>query len=163
MGIEQPKKGQLEEVLLSFPEVLANTPGRATLVKHHIRVGDASPIQQKPYWVPYAQRDVVKWELDRMLQAKVIRPSTSPWASPIVLVIKKDGSVCFCVDYRKFNQVAKFDAYPMPRIEELIDNIGPAGVITNWTLQRGIGRFQWMRSLKTRQRSQPHSGYMSLR
>ena len=52
LGIEQPKKGQLEEVLLSFPEVLANTPGRTTLVKHHIRVGDASPIQQKPYRVP---------------------------------------------------------------------------------------------------------------
>ena len=70
MGIEQPKKGQLEEVLQSFPEVLANTPGQTNLVRHHIRVGDVSPIQQKPYRVPYAQRDVVKQELDKMIQAK---------------------------------------------------------------------------------------------
>ena len=99
--------------------------------------GNVSPIQQKPYRVPYAQRDVVKQELDRMIQANVIRPSTSPWASPIVLVTKKDGSVCFCVDYRKLNQVTKFDAYPMPRIEELIDTIGPVGVITTLDLAKG--------------------------
>ena len=137
LDMEEPKKGQLQEVLLSFPQVLANTPGRTNLVQHHISVGDASPIQQKPYRVPYAQRDLVEQELDRMLQANVIRPSTSPWASPIVLVTKKDGNVRFCVDYRKLNQVAKFDAYPMPRIEELIDTIGPAGVITTLDLAKG--------------------------
>ena len=137
LDMEEPKKGQLQEVFLSFPQVLANTPGRTNLVQHHISVGDASPIQQKPYRVPYAQRDLVEQELDRMLQANVIRPSTSPWASPIVLVTKKDGNVRFCVDYRKLNQVAKFDAYPMPRIEELIDTIGPAGVITTLDLAKG--------------------------
>ena len=137
LDMEEPKKGQLQEVLTSFPQVLANTPGRTNLVQHHISAGDATPIQQKPYRVPYAQRDLVKQELDRMLQANVIRPSTSPWASPIVLVPKKDGSVRFCVDYRKLNLVAKFDAYPMPRMEELIDTIGPAGVITTLDLAKG--------------------------
>ena len=137
LGMEEPKKGQLQEILQSFPQVLANTPGRTNLVQHHISIGDVSPIQQKPYRVPYAQRDLVKQELDRMLQANVIRPSTSPWASPIVLVTKKDGSVRFCVDYRKLNQVAKFDAYPMPRIEEMIDTIGLAGVITTLDLAKG--------------------------
>ena len=54
-----------------------------------------------------------------MLTADIIWPSTSPWASPVVLVGKKDGDVRFCVDYRKLNQLAKFDAYPMPRVEEI--------------------------------------------
>ena len=72
-----------------------------------------------------------------MLKADVIRPSVSPWASPIVLVTKKDGDVRFCVDYRKLNQVAKFDAYPMPRTEELIDTIGPAEVISTLDLAKG--------------------------
>ena len=72
-----------------------------------------------------------------MLQADVIRPSTSPWASQIVLVNKKDVGIRFCVGYCKLNQVARFDAYPMNRIEELIDTIGPAVVISTLDLAKG--------------------------
>jgi len=72
-----------------------------------------------------------------MLHADVIRPSMSPWASPIVLVAKKDGDVRFCVDYQKLNQLIKFDACPMPRVEELIDTIGPAEVISTLDLAKG--------------------------
>ena len=66
----------------------------------------------------------MKAELDKMLAENIIRPSTSPWASPIVLVPKKDGEVRFCVDYRKVNQVAKIDSYPMPRVEEVFEGMG---------------------------------------
>jgi len=72
-----------------------------------------------------------------MLQVKVIRPSTSPWASPIVLIPKKDGSIRFCVDYMKLNQVAKFDAYPMPRVEKLIDTIEFATFISTLDSAKG--------------------------
>ena len=64
----------------------------------------------------------------------MISPSTSPWASPIVLVTKEDGGVRFCVDYRKLNKVAKFDAYPML---ELTDTVGPAKVISTLDLAKG--------------------------
>ena len=72
-----------------------------------------------------------------MLEAKVIRPSCSPWASPIVLVEKKDGTVRFCVDYRKVNSVTKLDAYPMPRIEEVLESIDSAKVISTLDLAKG--------------------------
>ena len=72
-----------------------------------------------------------------MLDVGVIAPSVSPWVSPIVLVPKKDGSVRFCVDYRKVNAGAKFDAYPMPRVEEVFDSIGPVGFITTVDLAKG--------------------------
>ena len=62
----------------------------------------------------------------RNAEANIIQPSNSPWASPIVLVDKKDGTDRFCVDYRKLNNVSKFDAYPMPRVEEIFESIGPA-------------------------------------
>ena len=137
LDVLEPQRAQLTQVLLSYPNVITNTPGRTTLVQHYITVGDAVPVQQKPYRIPYSQRELVKQELDQMLKARVIRPSTSPWASPIVLVTKKDGCVRFRVDYRKLNKVAKFDAYPMSRIEELIDTVGPAKIISTLDLAKG--------------------------
>ena len=71
---------------------------------------------------------------------------TSPWASPTVLVPKKDGGVRFCVDFRKLNQVAKFDAYPMPRIEEMFESIGSATIVTTLDLASGY----WPRTLGMR-------------
>ena len=61
-----------------------------------------------------------------MLDRKIIQPSSSPWASPIVLVPKKDGSVRFCIDYRKGNAVTRRDAYPLPRIDDTLDTLAGA-------------------------------------
>ena len=58
-----------------------------------------------------------------MLKRDIIQPSSSPWSSPIVLVRKKDGSLRFCVDYRKVNAVTKKDAYPLPRVDETLDTL----------------------------------------
>ena len=60
----------------------------------------------------------MKTEIDRMISQDVIRPSESPWASPVVIVKKKDGSFRFCVDYRKLNEITEKDAFPLPRVEE---------------------------------------------
>ena len=131
------EREQLLHLVREFGSVFRSTPGRTSIGEHEISVVDETTIRQKPYRVPYARREVVKKEILKMLDADVIRPSTSPWASPIVIVGKKDESVRFCVDYRKLNQVARFDAYPMPRIEELLDCIGPAKYITTMDLAKG--------------------------
>ena len=72
-----------------------------------------------------------------MLDAGIIEPSSSEWASPIVLVNKKDGTLKLCVDYRRLNVESQMDAYPMPRIDDLIDRLGKAKFITMLDLTRG--------------------------
>jgi len=79
----------------------------------------------------------VKKELQDMLQQGIIEPSSSEWSAPIVLVKKKDGSLRLCVDYRRLNGVSKMDAYPMPRIDELIDRLGKSCFISTMDLTRG--------------------------
>ena len=91
-------------------------------------------MKQRPYCLPHAYREEVKQDLKAMLAEGVIEPSQSDWASPIVLVRKKDGSIHLCVDYRKLNAQSKVDAYPMPRIEDIL---GKANFITTLDLARG--------------------------
>lgn len=136
-GLTEEQHKDLEELVGEFPTLFQEKPGRTTLTQHEITVGDAAPIRQKPYRIPYSQRDVVKKELEGMLEAKVIRPSTSPWSSPVVLVKKKDGVVRFCVDYRKLNQEARFDAYPIPRMEEIFESISSGTIISTLDLAKG--------------------------
>ena len=136
-GLGFKERQQLLEVMEEFPAIFSSTPGRTSLTHHQIHVEGTVPVRQKPYRVPYSKREMVKQELEKMLEAKVIQPSTSPWASPIVLVEKTDGSVRFCIDYRKLNQRTKFDAYPMPRIEEVLESIGSAAIISTLDLAKG--------------------------
>ncbi|CAM4629301.1 unnamed protein product, partial [Caretta caretta] len=72
-----------------------------------------------------------------MLALGVIQPSANPWASPVVLVPKKDGSVRFCVDYGKLNAITVSDAYPMPRSDELLGKLGGARYLTTMGLTKG--------------------------
>ena len=74
--------------------------------------------------MPFAVREEVARQLKNMQEAHVIQQSTSPWASPVVMVRKKDGSHRFCVDYRHLNAVTKTDTYPLPRLDDLLDQLG---------------------------------------
>ena len=128
---------ELEEILRQFSDVLSSRPGRTNVAECRIRVGAAAPIRLPPYRLPHAYRDIVKGELEEMEKDGIIECSTSEWAFPIVLVKKKDSSLRMCVDYRRLNTVSEADAYPMPRVDDMIDALGKAKFITTLDLARG--------------------------
>jgi hypothetical protein len=127
-------------LLLKHQQVFAkddNDLGRTDLVLHDIQTGDARPIKQAPRRLPLAQEGDCEKEVQSMLEKGVIEPGHSPWSSPIVLVRKKDGSLRFCVDYRKLNAVTQFDSYPLPRIDETLDHLSGAQWFTTLDLISG--------------------------
>ncbi|XP_065198307.1 uncharacterized protein LOC135829851 [Sycon ciliatum] len=131
------QRQQLDMLLSEFEDTLSPQPGRTTVVAHSIHTGDATPIRSRPYRLAAAHHSVVRDAVDEMLDMGVIRASRSPWSSPVVLVPKKDDSIRFCVDYRALNQVAQFDCYPMPRVDEILDSVGSAQFLSTLDLSRG--------------------------
>ena len=121
LSASEELRDQFYLLLLANADVFSNDdhPGRTNLVKHHIDTGSSPPIRQPV-------RRVAPHKREDMLDRKIIQPSSSPWASPIVLVPKKDGSVRFCIDYCKVNAVTRCDAYPLPRVDDTLNTL--AGV-----------------------------------
>ena len=110
-------------LLVAYQDVFnrsAVVPTQTSQYKASIDTGTAQPLGSAPYRVSPAERRVIDKALDEMIEAGVVRPSKSPWSSPVVLVPKKDGSIRFCVDYRKLNKVTKIETYPLPRVDEAL-------------------------------------------
>lgn len=134
------EKNELENFLLQYSDIFVGPDGelgRTYLTAHKIDTGDAKPIKLPPRRLPIFQRDIAEREIESMLQKEVIKPSNSPWASPIVLVKKKDGSTRFCVDYRRLNSVTVKDAYPLPRVDESLDSLAGAKYFCTLDLASG--------------------------
>ncbi|KAL0271402.1 UNVERIFIED_CONTAM: hypothetical protein PYX00_008504 [Menopon gallinae] len=112
----------VEEYDMLFPTDV-NMIGETKHIKMKIELTNQEPINQKPYRVPYAEREKVNEIVNELLEAKIIRESTSPYGSPSLLVAKKDGSKRLCVDYRRLNAITKKERIPMPVIDELLDQL----------------------------------------
>ena len=88
--------------------------------------------------MPFSAREEVARQLRKIQEMAVIQPSKSPWSSPVVLVRKKDGSHRFCIDYCKLNSVTKADTYPLPRIDNLLDQLGKSDYFSMLDLASGF-------------------------
>ncbi|KAL6723887.1 hypothetical protein Aduo_018844 [Ancylostoma duodenale] len=133
-------KEETEALVKRHSTVLAVTDqelSQTTLVEHNIETGDAAPIRQKARPIPMATRVELRRILSDLQERKVIEPSNSSWASPIVLVQKKDGSLRLCVDYRKVNQVTRVDSYPLPTIDSILQSLRGKGFFSTLDLSSG--------------------------
>lgn len=125
------------QLIKKFPTLFNDTPSRTSVLQHDIDVKDSPPIKQHAYRVNAYKRAIMREEVDYLTANGLAVPSYSPWSSPCVLVPKSDGTFRFCTDYRKVNAVTRPDCYPLPRMEDCIDNIGSARFVTKLDLLKG--------------------------
>ena len=132
--------GQVEELLLKWKHIFSTGDtdlGRTNQVKHHIVLTNSEPFRERYRRIPPHLYQEVKEHLQNMLKAKVIKESDSPFSSPIVLVRKTDGSIRFCVDYRKLNSRTVRDAHSLPRIDDTLDSLVGAKYFSSLDLKAG--------------------------
>ncbi|XP_058742694.1 uncharacterized protein LOC131615239 [Vicia villosa] len=105
-------------------------------------VPGTSSVSMAPYRISTSELSEQKKQLEKLLENKFVRPSVSPWDAPVLLVKKKDDSMRFCVDYRKLNKVIIKNMYPIPRIDDLMDQFVGACVLSNIDLSSGYHHFR---------------------
>lgn len=142
-SLSEVERCQVRALLYKFQSVFSTGEGDlgcTNLICHDIPLVDETPIRQRFRRIPPSEYEVVKAHINQLLEAEIIRESCSPFASPIVLVKKKDGSLRMCVDYRQLNSRTRKDAFPLPRIDESLDSLGGACWFSTLDLASGYNQ-----------------------
>ena len=138
MGHLDPEnREELVTLIKKYPMLFSDTPTQTHLIEHDIDIGDAKPIKQKFYRVSEEKKLQLDSEVDYMLKHGIAEPCISNWASPCLLVRKSDFTLRPCTDYRKVNGITKADVYPLPRMEDCIDQVGSARYVSKFDLLKG--------------------------
>ena len=133
-------RDKLRNLVMRFSEVISLNDldlGSTDLTTHKINLKTEIPIKSSPYKTNHLMRREIETQIRKMSDANVIEESDSPFASPVVLVRKKDGTYRFCIDFRKLNEQTIKDAYPIPRIDEVIEAVFDAKIFTIIDLIQG--------------------------
>lgn len=131
---------QVKQLLGEFLPALAfgkENLGKCNLFYHIIDTGDHPPIKSNLYPRSDAERKDINKQIEEMIDQGVVRPSFSPWASPIVLVAKPDGSKRMCVDLRKVNAITKKDVYPLPNVDIILSSLRGSSYFTALDMNSG--------------------------
>ena len=134
-----------EHLLTSYSEVFSNSAddiGKTDLICHEIKTTAETPVRQRAYRTSPAMRVEIQNQVDDLLRRGVIEESFSPWASPIVMVQKKDKTFRFCMDYRALNAVTIRDSHPIPRQDDSIDALSSSSYFSVIDLSAGYWQVQ---------------------
>ena len=136
----EEEQGNVKQLLTEYNDIFALNSmelGKTDIVKHTIKVTNPVPLKERYRRIPPHQFEEVRKHLKEMEEIGAILRSNSPWASPVVLVRKKDGTLRFCIDLRKLNEHTIKDAYSLPRIEESLDCLNGSKIFTSLDLKSG--------------------------
>ena len=161
MQLSEEQRVQLIQLIGNYSDVFALNDaelGCTNVVCHSIDTGDGRPVKQQPYRTPFIHRETISRMIEEMEGQGVVQPSMSPWASPVVLVPKKDGSKRFCIDYRRLNALTKRDVYPLPRIDDILDAAGGAKYFTSLDLASGYWQVELDQDAREKSAFTTHRG-----
>jgi len=140
-NLNEEQQQTFVEFMKRYQDLFAWDPdnfGRTSTITHAINTGDALPIKQRFYQTSYKNQLFIKDEIQRLLESGLIIPSNSQWASPVVVVEKKNGKKRLCIDYQKLNRVTKKDSYPLPRIDDMLETLSNAQWFSSLDLASGF-------------------------
>ena len=130
-----------KELLLNSKFVFASNVlnlGACSVRKHVIQTNSETPIYIPPYRLSLRERNELKIIINDMENAQIIRKSKSPWSAPIILIPKKDKSVRLCVDYRKLNAITITQSWPIPRVQDILDDLSGSTIFSAIDLKAGF-------------------------
>lgn len=139
-GAEQlpaQQQRQLQSLIAEYSSTFTDVPPEAKLPPYTMDTGNAPPVCRKPYRPPFHHKEKLDQQIQELLHNGIIRPSTSPWLSQVMVVPKKTGDVRLFVDFHGVNQVTQKDNYPLPYIDELIHSVSQATYLTSLDLTQG--------------------------
>jgi len=140
-GVPGTLRGAVDDLFEEYKALWVGQLGKDDVTPHRIKVTPgARPRRAQPYRASHASRDIIAKEMQCQRDLGVIEPSSAEWAFPGVLVPKLDGTMPFCVDYFRLNEVTVQDVYPLPRMDDCIDLLGDAKVFS--TLDSNSGYWQ---------------------
>lgn len=131
------QKADVEQAIHDFPELFTDIPSQTSVLKHDLKLLNNKPIKQRAYRVNPTKRKIMKEEVEYLLANDFAKPSSSPWSSPCLLDVKSDGSNRFCTDFRRVNAVTVPDAYPLPLMDDCIDEIGSSTYVSKLDMLKG--------------------------
>jgi hypothetical protein len=135
--LSDAQKEAVSNILLDVKDVFCTAPGKIKCKPYEICIDNSvKPIASLPYKIPFALKTKVKEELDRWLDLGIIKPSSSPWCSPVVIVKNADSTLRIAVDFRKINPHVNVDNYPMPNVNTVMEKLVDAKFLTKLDLTK---------------------------
>ena len=137
--LDSDKRLELKQLILEYEHLFPDILSRTVKIYHDADIIDGSkPMKQHQYRMNPVKQQYFREEVQYLLDNDFIEPIQSKWSSSCILVPKPDGTFRMCTDYRKVNSVTKTDTFPIPRIDDCIDNIGHAKYVRKFDLLKGF-------------------------
>jgi hypothetical protein len=127
----------IEEFMDAFPKEFPGMPPERGVEFYIDLISGTAPIAKRPYRMAPTELAELKLQIAELQQKGYIRPSLFPWGAPVLFVTKKDGSMRMCIDYRSLNEVTIKNKYPLPRIDDLFDQLQGAKYFSKIDLRSG--------------------------